>query len=267
MKLESLADKRVLITASSKGLGKAIGKEFVKQGSDIVITSRSEERLREAKGEIVSEVADATDDDVQFKAFDLSDESEIRDSIPQAIETLGGLDILVNNHGGTARKNFDEMTVDNLDAAYKSVVRSTFLVTKLAIPALIERDGNILNIVSASAKEPPANHIPSNLFRLSLYGLSKSLANRFGRQGLRVNCISPRMVMTDRIEDIIRNDMDRHDITFDEAESRRVAELPMQRTGRPEEFARAAVFLASPAASYVTGTNLPVDGGWLDSMY
>jgi len=179
-----------------------------------------------------------------------------------AIETLGGLDVLVTNHGGTPRLSFEETTPEILDEQYTAVLKSTFLIVNEAIPALKEGGGSISHIVSTSARESPENHIPSNVLRPGIYGLSKSVANEFGEHDVRSNCVGPRMVMTDRIQRIFKQDAERRGISLEAAKEEHVESLPLRRVGDPQEFAEAVVFLSSDAASYITGAVLPIDGGW-----
>lgn len=256
-----LAGKRAILPASSKGLGQTVAKTFAEEGMDVVINSRDEERLEDARETVLEDAAPGVE--VHAVTGDLSNEEDVRRVYRTGIDLLGGLDVLVTNHGGTLRRSFDETDVDLLDQTYESVVRSTFLGVKESLPAL-QRDGggSITHIVSTSAREPPANHIPSNILRLGIYGLSKSIANEFGEENVRSNCLGPRMVMTDRIENIFEEDADRMGVSEEEARREHVDSLPLNRVGSPEEFAAVVAFLSSDVASYITGASLAVDGGW-----
>lgn len=261
-----LDENAALVTASSQGLGRAVAAQLAAEGARVAISSRSEENLETAKKQIVADTGIDADRIVPV-VCDLSESETVPDRIAAAIDALDGLDVLVTNHGGPPAVSFEEATVEDFDDTYARVVKSTILTAETALPHLRSGGGSITNIVSASAREPPANHVLSNTLRPAIYGLSKSLANEYAADGVRVNCVCPRSVMTDRIEYKIDVLADNEDITVAEAHKRREEELPLGRLGDSEEFARAVAFVASGAASFVTGAVLRVDGGWARSAF
>ncbi len=255
-----ITGQRAIVTAASKGLGRAIAQEFVDQGATVAINSRSEDNLEAAKAHI-EENTDG-DGSVFIVPGDLSNPEGVTEVFDTALDELGGLDSLVTNHGGTTRKSFEETDVELLDDTYDAVIKATFLMVKKSLPALKENGGSITHIVSTSVREPPQNHIPSNILRAGIYGMSKSVANEYGEHGIRSNCVGPRMVMTDRIKSIFEGDAEREGVSLDEAKAEHVKSLPLGRVGDPQEFAQAVAFLSSDAASFITGTSLAIDGGW-----
>jgi 3-oxoacyl-[acyl-carrier protein] reductase len=261
-----LSGHSAIVTAASKGLGRAVAEKLVESDAKVVINSRSKENLRAAKEHIVEETGTAEETVIPI-ACDLGDPNQVTSMMTEAIDALGGLDVLVTNHGGTPRLSFKETTSEVLDEQYTAVVKSTFLIVNEAIPALQDGGGSISHIVSTSAQEPPDNHVPSNVLRPSIYGLSKSVANEFGKQGVRSNCVGPRMVMTDRIDHIFNEAAERENVPPDEIKDEHVESLPLRRVGDPQEFAKAVAFLSSDAASYITGAVLPVDGGWTKGIF
>lgn len=257
-----LDDASVLVTAASQGLGKAVAKAFADEGANVVISSRSEENLAAAKEEI-QEATTAEPDAVRTIPCDLGNESEIRSLVDQTVDQLGGLDVLIANHGGPAAQTFADSSVEDFDETYRQVLRSAIVLAKAALPHLQAGEGGaITSIVSASAQEPPVGHVLSNTVRPGIYGLAKSLANEYADDGVRVNCVCPRGVMTDRIKYKIEVLADREGISTEQAAQRRRDELPVGRLGDPEEFAQAVVFVSSDAASFTTGSTIHVDGGW-----
>jgi len=252
----------VLVTAASKGLGKAVARTFVGEGANVVISSRSEENLAEAKADIL-DATGADADAVRPLTCDLGDAGEIRALVDDAVDALGGLDAIVTNHGGPAAQTFAASSIEDFDETYETVLRSTIVLVDAALPHLqADGGGAITNMVSASAQEPPVGHVLSNTIRPGIYGLSKSLSNEYAEEGVRVNCVCPRGVMTDRIEYKIEVLADREDVSIEEAAQRRRDELPIDRLGDPEEFGRAVAFVSSEAASFTTGETIRVDGGW-----
>lgn len=261
-----LADKSAIVLAGSKGLGRAVAEQLYAEGADVVVTSRSRDNLEEAVGEIRRSV-DGDDDRIRYRVCDLSDPDSVSTGINGAIEDLGGVDVLVTNHGGPPSKPFAETTLEDFDETYRNVLRSTIQACKIALPHLREDGGSITNLVAASALEPNVSGSVTNVIRPGIYGLSKTLANEFGDDGVRVNCVCPRGIYTDRIEYKIDVLADDEGISVEAAEKRREEELPLSRLGSPEEFARAVAFIASPAAGFTTGSIVHVDGGWSDGAF
>lgn len=256
-----LGGTRAAVTASSRGLGRAVATRLVEEGATVVISSSSAENLAAAKDVILDETG-ADDDAVRPVVCDLSHPESISDVLGSALADLGGLDVLVTNHGGTKPLSFEEAEVAEFDAAYDAVVKSTVCTIKTALPYLKDGGGTITNVVSAATLEPIESSILNNTVRASIYGLSKSLADEYSGQGVRTNCVSPRAIQTGRLEYKIELLAEREDVPVGEARERRTEELPIGRLGDPEEFARAVAFIASPAADFITGTVLQVDGGW-----
>lgn len=266
-----LADERALVLASSKGLGRASATELVREGARVVISSRSEENLETAKGAILDETG-ADPDRVVPITCDLSDPETIPARLEAGIDELGGLDVLVTNRGGPPEQSFEESTIQDFDDIYTSVLKSTIVAVKVALPHLLDgEDGAaITNIIATSTQEPTAHHVLANSIRPGVYGFSKSLSNEYGREGLRVNCVTPRGIWTERAERRQeRFGSPDDDLSAEEARERNIERLvlstsdhALDRYAEPAEFGRVVAFVSSPAAGYVTGEVIDVDGGW-----
>lgn len=255
-----LAGKGAYLTAASNGLGKAVATELVREGANVIISSHNEDNLQAATDSIVEATGQA--DTIDYRVCDLTEPESVRDATKEAISDLGGLDILVTNHGGPPTESFSELSLEDFDAAYQGILQSTLQVCQEALPALSKGGGSITNLVAASALEPSASGALGNVFRPGIYGLSKVLSEEFGESDVRVNCVSPRGIMSNRIEQKLSQRAEQQGISKEDARKQRVEELPVSDLGTPESFARTVAFIASPAADYVTGAVLPVDGGW-----
>lgn len=258
------SDRCALVTAGSKGLGIATATELARRGATIAIVSRSSDNLASAR-DTIKEEAGCSDQAIVTESADLANVEETNQAIQSSIDTMGGLDVLVTNHGGPPVQSIADTSVDTLDNAYESVLRGTFVTLQTALPALAD-GGVIVNIVSASVLEPLPGDILQNFLRPGIYAVSKSLAKEYGPD-VRVNCVSPRGILTDRIEYKLDLLAEENGITRAEAIARRTDELAVDELGRPEDFAKAVAFLASDDARYITGSYLPIDGGWHASAF
>ncbi|MFN2462849.1 MAG: SDR family oxidoreductase [Candidatus Dormibacteria bacterium] len=256
-----LNGKRALVTAASKGLGRAVAEALLAEGCRVAICSSDDSRIQ----------ATATDlrrggGQVLAMAADIAQPDECADLVDWAIEGLGGLDILVNNAGGPPPGSFADTDEARWRHAFDSLLMSCVRITRGALPALRDGGGSVVNLTSLTAKQPIDGLLLSNAFRPAIVGMAKTLA-REAAPDVRVNNIATEHILTDRIRDIAGFRVAASGRTLEAELEAWGAETVMRRFGTPQELANAAVFLASDAASYITGVTLAVDGGLDRGLY
>lgn len=258
-----LSGKRALVLAASSGLGRATALELAREGAIVALCSRELARAQEAANEINSETG-AT---VHAFEADVADAASLEALFEQAVAALGGLDVLVNNAGGPPPGNFQDVAESGWDRAYQLTLMSVVHSIQHALPHLkASGGGSILTLASSSVQQPIPNLLLSNVFRPAIRALSKHLAVELAPDGIRVNVLSPGRVLTPRIEQLDAANAEKSGRSLQEVRDATIAQIPMGRLGEPAEFGRVAAFLSSPAASYVTGEHLLVDGGLIRGL-
>ncbi len=252
-----LSGKIALVTAASKGLGKATALQFVREGAKVAICARSE-LIDKAAVEIESE----TGQEVLAVRADVTQQEDIERLINATVEKFGGLDILVTNAGGPPAGTFDDIDLTAWEASVNLNLLSAVRLIKYALPHLRQSAAPaILTVTSSSPKQPAENLILSNSIRLAVIGLTKTLSRELGSDRIRVNSILPGWTYTERVEELIAARTAKSGKTKEAEIANVTATVPLGRMGTPEEFANVAVFLCSPAALFVNGVMLQVDGG------
>ncbi|MFQ5398946.1 MAG: SDR family oxidoreductase [Anaerolineae bacterium] len=252
-----LKDKVALVTAASKGLGKASAMALAREGAQVAICSRSE-AVNTTATEIEAETGVQT---LAIRA-DVSLPEDVTRVVTQTIDAFGWIDILVINAGGPTPGNFLSLTVENWEAAVQLTLMSAVRLCYAVVPHMLERgSGSILAIESVSVKQPIDNLLLSNSIRMAVIGMLKTLANELGPKGIRVNSINPTWTYTERVEELMAMRAQNNGTTVEEEAAKIAASIPLGRMGTVEEFGRAVAWLASPAASFIHGHALMFDGG------
>ena len=252
-----LTDKVVLVTAASKGLGKAAAMEFARQGARVAICARSEQ-LEVTADEIRSQ----TGAQVLAVRGDLTQPADIETLAGATLNRFGQIDILIVNAGGPPPGNFLDLQPEDWQAAVNLTLMSAVRLCYAVVPHMLERgSGSIVATQSVSVKQPVANLILSNSLRMAVIGLMKSLANELGPKGIRVNTINPAWTWTERVQQLMADRSARNQTTIEEEAAQVATEIPLGRMGTVEEYGRTIVWLASPAASFIHGHALMFDGG------
>lgn len=259
-----LQGARVLVTAASQGLGAATARRFSLEGAQVVINSRNLDALQQT----AANINDESGGTVFTIAADLTDLDTAERMVRTSAEMLGGLDILVINAGGPPGGNFDDFSLKDWRAAVDLTFMSAVALAKAALPYLqVSKRAAILAIQSMSVKQPVAGLTLSNVIRPAVIGLTKSLSLEYGQHGIRVNSILPGITDTQRVTELMQHRAEYSGITPETAREQATSDIPLRRMGTPEEFANAAVFLCSPAAGFINGVALPVDGGQIRTPF
>ena len=258
-----LKDKRALVTGSSSGLGHAAALMLAREGCRVAVNGRDEAKIRN--------VADKISRDTGAQVIGLPGDVSLVDIpqklVQQTVDAFGGLDILITNAGGPPPGSIDSLD----EAAWQKGIDLCLMLhvrlIKAALPYLRKSDSaSVLTITSISVKQPIPNLLLSNSIRSAAIGLTKSLALDLGREGIRVNSILPGWTQTEHAVELIAARALKNNSTLEDEMLKQKETSPLGRLGQPEEFANAAAFLVSPAASYITGVMLNVDGGMYKGM-
>lgn len=253
----NLKNKVALIIASSQGLGKAIATQLVKEGTNVVITSRNADKLKNVQ----SELRALNKGKVEYFQADITNQKDIQSLRLFTKEKFGKIDILINNAGGPPSGSFTDLTDEDWQNAFELNLLSYIRIIREVLPDLKESGGKIINIASSSIKQPIPGLILSNTFRMGIVGLTKTLADEFAADKILINTVAPGRIYTERIEYLESQNAKRNNKSIAEVKEESLKSAPLGRYGRPEEFANVVTFLASDASSYVTGTSIMVDGG------
>ena len=238
-----LTDRRLLVTGGSRGLGAAVARVLTAEGATVVTVARSGATIE----------------------ADLSSAEGPAAAVRAAVDALGGLDGILVNSGGPPTGTFDELDEAAWEKAIAGTLLSSIRLIREALPHLRDgRDPAILVILSSSAREPIPGLVTSNVLRPGLAGLVKSLAAEIAP--IRINGLAPGRLDTDRVRSLDAARAARNGISLDRRQEANIARIPLGRYGDPDELGRVAAFLLSPAASYLTGVILPVDGGMIKSL-
>jgi 3-oxoacyl-[acyl-carrier protein] reductase len=259
-----LKDKLVLITASSTGIGKAVAELFAQEGCKVAICSRSKDNLLATAKEIKEKYSI----EPFWSVCDLNKQKDIENTFSAVTRQFGSIDILVNNCGGPAPGLFQQLEEEDWNAAYEQVLLSVIRFSKLVLPGMMANNwGRIINLTSISVKQPIDNLVLSNSLRAGVTGFSKSLSNEIAKFNITVNNVAPGMTLTRRLYELAVVEAKEKGKSHEEVLVEMAKRIPLNRLGRPEEIASVVVFLASKQASYVNGTTIQVDGGYIKSVY
>ncbi len=253
-----LKGKRALITGASRGLGYATANGLAREGVRLVINSRDEAAVQSAAKTIATE----TGSEAFGISGDVTDPTVVKKLIEESAHVLGGLDILITNAGGPPSGKFESFDDDTWQEAIELSFMSHVRLIRAALPHLVRSSAaSVLTITSYSVKQPIPNLVLSNSVRAATVGLTKTLALELGAEGIRFNSILPAWTETQRVQELMKFRAESNETTIEEETRKQAKDSPLGRMAKPEEFANAAVFLVSPAASYITGVMLTVDGG------
>jgi 3-oxoacyl-[acyl-carrier protein] reductase len=258
-----LHNKIALVVASSSGLGRAVAEELAAEGASLVICGRVTKTVTETGAAI----ADKSGGHVLAVTSDVSVPNDVKRLVESGITRFGRIDILVTNAGGPPAGTFENITQEEWEAATRLTLYSAINLARQVLPGMKERGwGRILNITSIAVKQPVEGLLLSNSLRAAVTGFARTLANEVASEGITVNNILPGYTRTERVEELARMMAEKQGITAEEFKARWESEIPMKRLGEPHEFAALAAFLVSERASYITGTSMQVDGGWIRSL-
>lgn len=253
-----LKDKRALVTGSSRGLGYATALVLAREGCRVAVNGRDDARIKT----VAAKLAGETGAQVIGLAGDVGRAEIPAKLIGQTVEGFGGLDILVTNAGGPTPGSIDSLDEEAWQKGVDTCLMAHVRLIKAALPFLRKSDSaSILTVTSMSVKQPISNLLISNSVRSATVGLTKSLALELGREGIRVNSILPGWTETERVTELMTVRANTNHSTVEEETRKQSEQSALGRLGQPEEFANAAAFLVSPAASFITGVMLTVDGG------
>ena len=251
-KLLDFSDKTVIVTGASQGIGAGIARRFAEAGARVIVHFRGSE---EGAKQVVDEISKAGGQATALRA-DLSSEQACAELMQQSSELYSGLDVLVNNAGIFPNQSLLEMSLEDWQQMYSANVETAMLCTRFAAAYMKDHGGGaIVNIASTSALNPGADHSHYNSAKAAILMLTRSAAQELGPHNIRVNTVSPGLISRPGIEE-----------QWPEGVARWEKQAPLGRMGTPEDVADACLFLASPAARWISGQNLVLDGGILSSM-
>ena len=259
----SLAGKRALVCGGSQGIGRASAQELARNGASVTLLARNPELLRD----VLVSLSVHGGQHHNAIAVDMRDEVALLTHVHNHVDQHGVIHILVNNTAGPAGGLLVESPVDSLKQAFENHVLVAHQLTKVLVPGMTSDGyGRVINIISTSVKQPIDGLGVSNTIRGAMASWSKTMANELGSKGITVNNVLPGATETDRLIAIISRNALSHGRSEDEVRESMKHEIPLGRFALPEEIANAVSFLASPAASYITGTSILVDGGRTRSL-
>lgn len=250
---------RALVCGSSEGIGRATAMELAAMGARVTLVARSEDRLR-----VVLEALPGADHD--YVAVDFDDTASLEKQIAETFSSRG-YTILVNNAGGPPGGPITQASADDFFAAFRRHLVANQLLAQGLLPGMRERKfGRVINVVSTSVYEPIPGLGVSNTVRAAVAGWAKTLAREVASDGITVNNVLPGYTNTARLEKLFAAKAEKSGQMPDVVSKAALEQVPVRRFAEPEETAAAIAFLASPAAAYITGVSLPVDGGRLHAI-
>ncbi|MBN1218728.1 MAG: SDR family oxidoreductase [Anaerolineae bacterium] len=259
-----LKNKVALVTASSKGLGRASAESLAQEGARVAICARDGKTLKTT----ADQIANATGSEVLAIPADMNSSRDIEQVVKETVHHFGALQILVTNAGGPPAGYFEEFNDKQWQEAFNLTMMSAVRLIRAVLPPMRqEKWGRIINITSLSVKEPIDNLILSNAIRAAVHGLAKTLANQVARDGITVNNVMPGYIQTDRVEQLAQHSAERTGRSVADVLAEMGQPAPVGRIGQPKELGALVAFLASEQAAYINGVSIPVDGGRIKSAF
>jgi 3-oxoacyl-[acyl-carrier protein] reductase len=255
-----LKGRVAIVAASSLGLGKACALEMAREGAKVVICARDAARLTAT----ASEIRGATGAEVLPLAIDLADAAQIQHLADETLRRFSRIDVLVTNNGGPPTGYFEDQRDEDWLAAHQLTLMSAVRLIRAVLPAMRAQGwGRIVNITSISVKQPINDLLLSNVYRPGVVGLAKTLAAQLATEGITINNVAPGYTRTERVMELFEARAADRGTTVEQELEATASDLPMGRMGEPEELGAIVAFLASERASYITGTTIQVDGGYV----
>jgi 3-oxoacyl-[acyl-carrier protein] reductase len=253
----SLTGKRAIICGSSAGIGLATARELSFNGASCILFARNAAELQK----VVSGLPKPYDQKHRFMVVDFSQPAQVEEAVKKIVGE-GEVEILVNNTGGPKAGPILNATSEDFENAFRQHLVCNQILVQAVMPGMrLKNYGRIINIISTSVKTPLSNLGVSNTIRLAVAAWSKTVANEIGSFNITINNVLPGLTETQRLQGLIRHTAESMNREMDIVQSQMKESIPLKRFGKPEEIANMIVFLASPAASYINGTNIAVDGG------
>ena len=260
-----LKNKVALVPASSKGIGLGVAKVLAAEGCKVVVSSRNQDSISKTREVIVKETGN---NNVFAMRADLTLKEDIDHLVDLATSRFGTIDILAYNTGPPKPGTFADLNDADWEQGVKLLLMSAVWLTKRVVPGMVQRKwGRLIYITSSTLRQPVPNLVLSNTVRLSLAGLSKSLALEYGLKGITSNGIMQGHILTDRQRQVAKDISSRSGKSVDEAMKQMLQDVPAGRYGMSEEVGHLVAFLASDKASYINGAMLAVDGGLIRSVF